>query len=80
MTTTQLIGDLAKFLPKEVAKRVDEALISKSNSPDGYYDPEVRVCDLSNDDDEKYHFVEIDEVSAVTVRRNEFISIFFNKD
>ena len=24
------------FLPKEVAKRVDEALISKSNSPDGY--------------------------------------------
>lgn len=75
MTTSKLILELAEHLPADIEQRIKDALKS-----DFIKDPEVTVCDLANDDDEKYHFMEIDDVSEVKIRRNEFVSIFFNKD
>lgn len=77
MTASKLIQQLAAHLPVDIKSDIHRSLIKLA---EGDPDPEVTICDLANDDDEKYHFVEIDDVSEVKIRRNEFVSIFFNKD
>lgn len=58
-----------------MTKKQLEDWLEESDMPDG---TQILICDIQNDDDEKFHFDKLETVEKLKVRGKEHIALLFN--